>query len=407
MRERYRVVFATPHFKRLLFSAIAGRLPIGIDALALVLLVREELGSYASAGAVAGAFAAGGALGAPIQGRLMDRQGQRLLVYMAAFHAAMLVGLVALILAGAPLGVLIAGAVAAGSAIPPISSVMRTMWPDLLRDEDMVRTAFAIDSVAIEMVFVLGPLITAVATAVFSPVAAIGVACVSVLAGTAAFTSSPPSRAWQPVDEAGRHGRLGALSSSGLRTVLLTTVPVGFAFGAVEVAMPGFSENHGGREWAGILLAVWSLGSAAGGLLYGARPHSRSLVDGYVVFIAMLPLGFAPLLAADSLAVMLPLAVLAGMAIAPGIASANQLVGQVAPVGAVTEAYTWGTTALVSGVALGNAAGGVLVEAQGWRVAVAAGVAGACVAALLAITRRGTLTPSLQGSAGLSGQAPA
>jgi MFS family permease len=408
MRAAYGRVFGTPHFKRLLFSAIAGRLPIGIDALALVLLVREELGSYASAGAVAGAFAAGGALGAPIQGRLLDRHGPRLLLGMAIFHAAALVGLVALILLGAPLGVLVLAGVVAGCAIPPISSVMRTLWPEIFRDEpELVRTAFAVDSVAIEMVFVLGPLITAIATIVLSPVAAIAVACVFVVAGTATFITAPPARAWERAERTGDHGRLGALGSKGLRTVLLATLPLGFAFGTIEVAMPGFSEGHGGREWAGVLLAVWSLGSAAGGLIYGARPHARSLAEGYIVFVCLLPLGFAPLLAANSMAAMLPLAVLAGMAIAPAIASANQLVGEVAPPGAVTEAYTWGITALVAGVALGNAGGGALVEAEGWRVSVAAGVAAAVIAAAIAFTRRATLAPSHPGSEVLSGPEPA
>ena len=72
---------------------------------------------------------------------------------------------------------------------------------------------------------------------------------------------------------------------------------------------------------------------------------------------ALLPLGFLPLAAAPSLAAMLVLCVVAGLAIAPLLAVANQLVGDVAPAGALTEAYTWPITALVVGVALGNARG--------------------------------------------------
>jgi MFS family permease len=408
MRGRYGPVFATAHFKRLLFSAIVGRLPIGIDALALVLLVREEAGSYAAAGAVAGAFAAGGAFGAPIQGRLLDRHGPGLLTGMAVFHAASLIGLVVLVLAGAPLGVLIGAAVLSGGAIPPLSSVMRALWPEVFRERpELVQTAFAVDSVAIELVFVVGPLITAVATALLSPAAAIGISCVVVVAGTVAFVTSGPARGWRPHEHTGAHGRLGALSSRGLRTVLMATFPVGFGFGAIEVSMPGFSEGHGGREWAGVLIAVWSLGSAAGGLIYGARTHGRSLTRSYVFFLALLPLGFAPMLAAGSMAAMMPLAVLAGLAIAPAIASANQIVGGVAPPGAMTEAYTWGITALVSGVAAGTAAGGVLVEAEGWRTAIVAGVAAAAVGGLLAFTRRASLQPSRPGSEALSDPAPA
>ncbi len=53
---------------------------------------------------------------------------------------------------------------------------------------------------------------------------------------------------------------------------------------------------------------------------------------------------------------MVPLALLAGCAVAPLISAANQLIGDVAPQGALTEAYTWLLTALVAGVAVGNAA---------------------------------------------------
>lgn len=391
--RRYGRVFATPHFKRLLASAIVGRLPIGIDALALVLLVRDEGGTYAAAGAVAGAFAAGGAVGAPIQGRLMDRHGQRLLALMAFVHAAVLIALVALILTGVPIAAQVALALVAGAAIPPISSVMRALWRDLFEDADLLRTAFAVDSVAIELVFVAGPAITGLAAAFFSPAAAIGVACVAVIAGTLSFVTAPPSRDWRPEPRTGELGRLGALASPGLRTLLLATFPVGFAFGAIEVAMPGFAEDNGGREWAGALIAVWSAGSAAGGVIYGARAHRRSLTDGYLFFVALLPFGFLPLLAATSLPLMLALVVLAGLAIAPTIASGNQILGTVALPGALTESYTWGITALVSGVAAGNATGGWLVEAEGWRGAVTAGVAAAVLAGIVAFARRATLVP--------------
>jgi MFS family permease len=90
---------------------------------------------------------------------------------------------------------------------------------------------------------------------------------------------------------------------------------------------------------------------------------------------------------------MVPLCVLAGVAIAPLFASGNQLVGDVAPPGALTEAYTWLVTAIVVGVAVGNAVAGVLVEAADWRVSFLVGAGCGAVGSLLAIARRETLSP--------------
>ena len=76
---------------------------------------------------MAGAFALGGALGAPAIGRLVDRFGQpRVLVPVAVGHAAGLGALVALGPAGRaarPSSSLTA--LATGVCIPPISAVLR------------------------------------------------------------------------------------------------------------------------------------------------------------------------------------------------------------------------------------------------------------------------------------------
>ena len=61
--------------------------------LALLLLVRENGGSYAAAGAVSGAYFVATAVGAPIAGRLVDRRGQtRILLPRALIFPALLLG---------------------------------------------------------------------------------------------------------------------------------------------------------------------------------------------------------------------------------------------------------------------------------------------------------------------------
>jgi predicted MFS family arabinose efflux permease len=192
-------------------------------------------------------------------------------------------------------------------------------------------------------------------------------------------------------EEASDHGPWGALRSPGIRTLVLCTLPMGFCFGAMEVTLPAFSEDHGARSLAGVLVATWSLGSAAGGLLYGARHWSGPAGKRYARLAALLPIGYLPLAAAPSMGVMFGLALLAGVCIAPTLTAGNQIAGDVAPPGAETEAYTWPVTSLVVGLAIGNWSAGAIVEAADWQAAFLVSAGGAGLSALLAAARWRTL----------------
>jgi MFS family permease len=395
-RERYARVLRAPHARALLLAELPARLPIGINGLAIVLFCREHTGSYAAAGAVAAGFGAAVGLTSPLIGRLIDRRGLTpVVVPFSIVHAAAMAGLVACGLSGAPVGVLFALALAAGAFIPPLGSISRSMWPRILADEDpgLLSTALAMEGVLIELIFVTGPLLTAALAALVDPAAALVLSPVLLLVGLAGFLVQPPVRAWEVHADARAHGPWGALRSPGIRTLILTTAPMGFCFGAVEVTLPAFSEDQGWRSLAGVLVAVWSAGSAVGGLLYGARAWTGVAGRRYARFAALLPLGYLPLALAPSMVVMGLLALIAGLCIAPTLTAANQIAGDVAPRGAETEAYTWPTMALVAGIAGGNWVAGALVEGVSWQSGCLAAAAAACVAAVLAAARWRTLAP--------------
>ena len=234
-----------------------------------------------------------------------------------------------------------------------------------------------------------GPLITAATVAFAGPQVALGIAAVLVVAGTALFVLKLP-----PADrvehEPGGVGLLGAFADPAIRAIALTTLPAGFCIGTVEVAIPAFTEARGEAELAGLLLALWSLSSLVGGLLYGIR-RPRGLVESYLAMAVLLPLGCLPLLAASSPAAMAALIGFAGLPIAPMIASRNELVAAVAAQRTQTEAFSWLVTSLVAGLAAGNAVAGAVVDGEGWSFAVAIGVAGALIGALLGFASRGTM----------------
>ena len=311
-------------------------------------------------------------------------------------NAAAVGALIALTELGAPTAVLAGVGVVAGVTTANISSAMRALWPDVLDGRDhLVPTAFALDSVAIELLFTTGPLITALIVALVSPAAALVLAAVLGLAGTLAFVAQPPSRRWRPHPDAGSHGPLGALRSRGVQTLMIATLP-----GRVRLRRDGghaarlrrrARRARARRRPAGDV----GHGSAVGGLLYGARTWGRSLHGTYLWLTGLLPLGFLPALAAPSVPLMAVLILPAGLAIAPLLAAGNQLAGQLAPPGAVTEAYTWPITSLIAGFAAGAAVGGVLIEAVDWRAALVAAFIAATLGAMLAFARRRTLAAAL------------
>src|SRR5215204_86418 len=376
--RRYLEILRTPAVARLFGASLLARLPMGINGLAIVLLLRAETGSFGVAGATAGALALGTGLAAPVTARAIDTLGERVLLALATVSAAALLAVISLARLEAPAAALIASALIAGAAFPPASSVLRTRYPLLFEGRpELIQGAFALDSVLTETIFTAGPLLTAALVVLFEPAAALVVSASALLCGTVALVAAlPPGE-----ERAARadNGRLGALAAPGIRTLVASMLPVGFAFGALEVALPAFADAEGAPELAGVLVAIWSLGSVAGGLTYGARPRRAPLANVHLRVALLLPLSFLPLALASSPAAMALLVVPAGVLIAPLIATRNELAGRVAPAGSRTEAYTWPLTALA--------------DATSWQAAVLVAAAAAAIGASISAGRRATLAP--------------
>ncbi|WP_160165533.1 MFS transporter [Conexibacter woesei] len=383
-----------PGTGRLIVSLLIGRIPIGIFSLAIVLLVRAETGSFAQAGAASAAWAVGAGFLAPIQGRLVDRFGQpAVLIPSTLVNALAVIGVVACARAGSPTWVLAVFAFIGGAALPPLGACMRSVWATVFENDTNARnTAYTFEGVVSEFFFIIGPVITTVLIAVSSTSVALIVAIALSLIGTILFATGSLARSWR--SEPFERTRAGALASPGMRTLMLSIVPTGISFGALEVAMPAFAVEHGEKaELAGILLSIMAVGSVLGGIWYGARSWSSPVVERFIVLHVALAVGTLPLLIADSIPLMGAMAAIAGLALAPSAAAAYLLIDHVAPPGTATEATTWMMTANIAGAASGAALAGVIVEASNARWAIALACAGPVVGAVLTILLRHTLHP--------------
>jgi len=390
MLSRYAGVLRAPHVRALVSASIVARIPIGMLGLALVLFVEDVKGSYAPAGAVTAAFALSAALLAAAEGRLIDRRGQTIVLLAgASVSVAAFVALVVLGLRGAPTGVLV-GCAVVGGTMPPVSACLRPLWPRLLGRE-LVTAAYALDSILIEVVFVIGPLLAGLLIALFSPQAAILVSTGLMLVGCAWFASLEPSRRWRGEPATSSH-LLGALVAPGIRTLVVGSLAVGVCFGTLEVALAAYGNDRGSGSLGGVLIALQAIGSAAGGLWYGVRGDRLGpLHVGYLGLLAAVPPLVALLAAAPTLGTLVPLAILSGCVVAPLSAAGNLLASSLAPAGTLTEAFTWVITAIVAGTAAGNAMAGLVIDASSWRVAVLAACGATLVGVAVTAARRTTL----------------
>jgi MFS family permease len=397
--HRYRALLALPGARAPMFLSIAGSMPIGMFGLAILLLARDATGSLADAGRIVGAFTLANALGSVAQGRLIDRLGQaRVLRTVASFHLPAAIALIVAAHEHAASWLLAVVGVFGGGTIPQLPAAMRSLWSMLAESDEQRETAYAMVAIAFEVAVVTAPALVAVIVAVASPTVAVVVAATLGASAAIAFSLTPASRRWRGT----RHevGWLGPLTVPGMRTVCGVLVTFGMGFGIVQVAVPAFTLARGSASAGGVLLACLSLGSLIGGVVYGARRWPGRLPPRLVGVMLGLGTGYALLaLPADYLPLAL-LLVLAGTLLAPASVICSTLLDTVAPPGTVTEAFAVMVTAIVAGVAVGNALGGSVVESASYDVAVlAAGGIAACGAGFVVVRRR-TLSASTATTAG-------
>ncbi len=387
MRRPYADILGRPGVPRLLSATVIGRMPIGMGALAIFLLVRGGGGSYTSAGIAVGVATLSGAVGAPLFGRLVDRYGQpQILLPSAGLQA---LALTALAITAPSAGALLLLLCACyGFATPPLSAALRATWATVLQDRRQLSRAFSLDATVQETIWIAGPLLTAWLAAALDPRIPLIVMAASSIVGVVWFSTSATSRGWRPDPPTARH-LMGPLVAGPVRRVLLSIVGLSFAFGALEFSIAATADaNH---DSAGPLLAIWAAGSVVGGLGFAARNWQRPPQSMLVVLLVCSLVGFSSLLLAQTPWQLAILLLIGGVFMAPLIATLYVLIEQLAPRGTVTEAFTWVSTTFMVGIGTGVAAAGLVTDAAGPRAGFVLGIVGGLVAVLAVVINHGGL----------------
>ncbi|NJC21981.1 MFS family permease [Arthrobacter pigmenti] len=428
----YRELLRIVPVRRLLLVGMIARFPHSAAGVLLTLHVVQTLErGYAEAGAVAAVMTIGIAVGAPWRGRRVDLAGLR----RALIPSVIAEALIWSIAPHLPYEWLLLAALVGGIFTLPVFSVVRQSLGVLVSGESR-RTAFTLDAVSTEVIFMGGPALGAVLATQVSTVLGLTVVGLSTaVAGLFLMWFNPPTRSSQPGavagspsaaddDEAaveamvasaparvfeasaelvpgarparGVGARARVAHSFGWLTlpvgvVMVVAAGAGLVLAGTDVGIIAVLEDNNRAFELGWVFLAWCAASVVGGLVYGAmhRPVSP-LVLLLLMSVLTIPMGFA-----DSTFALALLSLAPGLLCAPVLSAASEKIAHLVEEDRRGEAMGWYGSALTSGVALGAPLAGLLIDSVGpWGGFVAVGGAAAslsllCLAAQQVRRRRG------------------
>ncbi|MFD0784746.1 MFS transporter, partial [Micromonospora azadirachtae] len=270
----YREALALPGLRSLLLVAVLARIPLTATGVTLTFYVVQDLGrGYGAAGLVGAAVTVGGAIGGPLLGRLIDRRGLRPVLVLTGIVEAVFWSTAPSL----PYPVLLPAAFIAGSLALPIFSVVRQSVAALVPEERR-RPAYALDSMSVELSFMVGPaLAVALATTITARHTLYLVGAGIVAAGLAFWLLNPPIT--DGLEEPGtprRQVRRRDWVTSRLLAVLAVSLAATLVLGGTDVAVVAVLRESGEVGWTGVVLAMWGVASLIGGFAYGATHRAIS-----------------------------------------------------------------------------------------------------------------------------------
>jgi MFS family permease len=393
----YRGLLAEPGLRRLVIADACARLPQGMVSIT-VLLVAAEHASMAVAALVVAAYTLGQAVTGPVRGRLADRHGlSPVAACCGAGYALALLALLAGAMTGAPAGLLIAAAAAAGLVNPPLSPGMRSLW-SARAGAGLAQAAFALDAAVFDLAYITGPVLAGALATGLAPAAALGL-MLALTGAAVVIVGRQPCRT-SPKQQPSRHRFL--LRSGPLGRLLLTGALANAALTATEVALTGYVRQHQALWAAGPLLAEVSAGSILGSLLLGAHTsRARTSAGRLPRLLACYAGGLALLTVAGLDAPLLAVAApLAGLFLGPTLATLFSGAAAAAPSGSGTETQAWLNSIMNGGAATGAAMTGAVLAGPGASRPILA------LALPFALALGAAASAAIGGSRTLAGHAP-
>jgi len=364
--EPYRRALALPGVRSLLLVSLLVRVPVIATGITVTLHVVLQLDrGYGAAGLVGAAITIGAALGAPVVGRMIDRYGARPVLAVTTLCEALFWSVAHAL----PYPALLVTAFLNGLLTIPAFSLVRQSIAALV-PETHRRAAYALDAMAVELSFIIGPALAVVLATSISPrVAMLAVGTGIVLGGLGLIALNPPVREATADAATGPPPPRREWLSARLVAILAVAAATTLVLVGSDVAIVAVLRESGQLEWSSVVLVLWGFSSLTGGFGYGMAPRA---IPPFVL-LAGLGLATIPVGLAGGQWWLLALAMLpAGMLCAPTLTAAADAVSRLTPAVVRGEAMGWHNSANTVGLAIGGPLAGAVIDASApaWGFAV-------------------------------------
>lgn len=345
-----------PNVKRLILSALPGRLAYGMVNLAIFFFVQEVSQSITLAGIATGTSTVTGSLSAGARGTVLDKFGQTkpLLLFIPAW-----VTCITVLSQQTSVHGIVASCFFLGMTSPPINLSTRPLWRDAVDSHDL-RTAYAIDTTLLNFTGVVGPVIATTIAVHWSPRIALTITGLLMAIGGTLLLTMPLSRRWKP--ELKPHAVQSLLRNRKFQILAIEGAVFGLAWGILEISIPGIATLHGQRELAAPLMAALAGSSVIGGIIIGGRRSNVTPLQGFRRATALAAVATVPLIFTQpGISMGIALSVI-GLVIGFAQVYHWEVLEAVRPKGSATSAQAWLWTVEGAMLAVGTAIGGFIVE---------------------------------------------
>lgn len=391
MLSAYLHIFRVPGSRSFVAAGFLARLSISMINLATVLLVSASTGQYGVAGLLVAMSSLIVAFLSPRWSGAADRHSQSWVLARATpIYALGLASFVALVLVQAPVWTWFIAFAVASAASVQAGSMVRRRWHYLLgEDKDGLHTAWSLESVLDEVIFIIGPVLATVLATQVHPTA--GVVAVIIVVTSGSFWLMRLRGSEPRVHRHEEDHRAGSiLRIPGMPAIFITFAFLGGYFVAIDLLTIAYLDEQGRRGLTGVVLACWALGSGLSGLVFGAIRWRNNAADRLLYSTFALALLTLPMIWVDALWSFTLVLFISGWAISPSLVSGYAIVERLVIDARVTEAISWSITGLIIGSAAMAAIAGRVIDLWGAERSFALAVAPPIIAMSLVLAfRRG------------------
>jgi len=376
MFTAYAILFRTPGAIKFSLTGIIGRMPVSMDSLALIFIVVAANGSYAIAGAIGATASIVVAISMPLWARISDRIGQRaILIRVVPLKLFGLSIFLLLVLNEAPVWTWFLSIIFAEAVSINLGGMVRRRWLHILspdestisgdkNDRHLVNTAYSLEALNDEFVFIVGPIIATACATSITPAAGLIAGMLFLAIGAPLFAiqraTEPPAAPKREVDP-----HPAVIKSKKLQAIVAPTIFVGGFFGAIAIATVAFTDLYGEKSHSGVLLAIWASGSAVAAVINGIIKWRLSHAARFIFFLFSLTVLSIPFLFVQSVLALGVALFFNGFAIAPLIVNAYGVAESAVPPGQITETLSWVVAGMPLGGALSSAIAGLVIDNYG------------------------------------------